>query len=178
MRLSLTKLENIVVIIITIPLMLSPLCLLLLVRLGSYTVNLCTFYFYMIIGKLTSSLQRQEFSLRNMTVTTFTSATQSSSHNLNRKSATSSLSCGITDYFEYRWITCVVQITHSPITLANLSANPTVMVIQQCSKQSFQPHHAGVSETPPSRFFFKKQIYWENAKFQCKKKRLFTHIVT
>ena len=53
MRLPLTKLENIALIIITIPLTLSPLLLLLLFRLGGYTVNLCVFYFYKIIGKLT-----------------------------------------------------------------------------------------------------------------------------
>ena len=63
MRLSLTKLDNIVLIIITTPLiMLSPLCLILLVRLGGYKVNLCVFYFYKLIGKLTASLQLQEFS--------------------------------------------------------------------------------------------------------------------
>ena len=39
--------------------------------------------------------------------------------------------------------------------------NPTVIVIQQWSKQSFQPHHPGVSETPVSNYFFKKN-YWEN----------------
>ena len=54
MSLPLTKLENIVLIIITIPLTLSPLYLLLLVRLGGYTVNLCSFYFYKFIGKLTA----------------------------------------------------------------------------------------------------------------------------
>ncbi len=38
----------------------------------------------------------------------------------------------------------------------------------------------GVSPTPttPHRMFFFLQIYWENAKFQCKKKGLFIHIVT
>ena len=41
---------------------LCPLCLLLLVRLGGSTVNLCAFYFFKLIGKLTSSLQLQEFS--------------------------------------------------------------------------------------------------------------------
>ena len=54
MSLPLTKLENIALIIITIPLTLSPACLLLLVRLGDYRVNLCAFYFYKIIGKLTA----------------------------------------------------------------------------------------------------------------------------
>ncbi len=34
-------------------------------------------------------------------------------------------------------------------------ANPTVMVIQQWSKQSFHPHHpGGVSDTLPDFFFF------------------------
>jgi len=32
-------------------------------------------------------------------------------------------------------------------------ANPTVRGIQQCSKQSFQPHHPGVSEAPSIIFF-------------------------
>ena len=62
MRLPLTKLENIALIIITIPPPVSPLCLLLLVRPGGYKVNLCDFYFYKVIGKLTASLQLQEFS--------------------------------------------------------------------------------------------------------------------
>ena len=62
MKLPLTKLENITLIIITGPLRPSHLCLLLLVRLTGYTVNLYTFYFYRIIGKLTASLQLQEFS--------------------------------------------------------------------------------------------------------------------
>jgi hypothetical protein len=44
------------------------LCLLLLVRLGDYIVNLCVFYFYKLIGKLTAFVQlQQEFSLRNPT---------------------------------------------------------------------------------------------------------------
>ena len=37
-----------------------------------------------------------------------------------------------------------------------LKANPTVRGIQQCSKQSFQTHHPGVSETPSPRLFFYK----------------------
>jgi hypothetical protein len=56
--------------------------------------------------------------------------------------------------------------------------NPTVMVIQEWSKQSFHPYHPGVSPDTPTWIFFFLQIYWENAKFQCKKKGLFTHIVT
>jgi hypothetical protein len=42
----------------------SPLWLLLLVRLGVYIVNLCTSYFYNIIGKLTVFLQFQGFTHR------------------------------------------------------------------------------------------------------------------
>jgi hypothetical protein len=56
------------------------LCLLLLVRLGGYIVNLCAFYFYKLVGKLTAFLQLQEFSLRNMTVTSSTTAARRSPH--------------------------------------------------------------------------------------------------
>jgi hypothetical protein len=50
------------------------LCLLLLVCLGGYIVNLSDFYSFRLIGKLTVSLQLQEFSLRNMIVASSTSA--------------------------------------------------------------------------------------------------------
>ena len=67
-------------------------------------------------------------------------------------------------------------------TTMSVWANPTVMVIQQWSKQRFHPHHTGGVSPPWTHplgfFFFFLQIYWENAKFQCKKKGLFTHIVT
>ncbi len=79
-RLSLTKLKNIFLIIITIPLTLSPLYLLLFVRLGGYTLNLCSFYFYKLIGKLTSFLELQGFICRNMTLTSSTSVSQPSPH--------------------------------------------------------------------------------------------------
>ena len=71
--------------------MLSPLCLILLVRLGGYTVNLWAFYFYKLTGKLTATLQLQEFILRNMTVISSTTNVWPSPHSLNRKSATSSV---------------------------------------------------------------------------------------
>jgi hypothetical protein len=54
MRLLLTKYEHTVQTIIIVPLTLSPLCLLFLVRLGGYIVNLCDFYFYKLSGKLTA----------------------------------------------------------------------------------------------------------------------------
>jgi hypothetical protein len=63
---------------ITILRMLSPLYLLLIVRLGDYKVNLCNFYFYKLIGKLTAFLQLQEFSFRIQTVDFSTTATQRS----------------------------------------------------------------------------------------------------
>ena len=66
MRLPLTRLENITLTIRISPLTISPLCL--LVRLGDYIVNLCVFYFYKLITKLTVSFQLQEFSLSNITV--------------------------------------------------------------------------------------------------------------
>jgi hypothetical protein len=50
------------------------LCLLLLVRVGGYIVNLLDFYSYRLIGKLTAFLQLQEFSQRNLPVGSSTSA--------------------------------------------------------------------------------------------------------
>ena len=79
MRLLLTKVENIALtIIITIRLIIYPLCLLSLVRLGGYIVKLCDFYFYKLIGKLTAFLQLQEFSLRNLPVPSSTTAARRS----------------------------------------------------------------------------------------------------
>ncbi len=69
------KLENITLTVITILLTLYPSCLILLVRLGDYIMNLCEFYSYKLIGKLTIFLQLQVFSLRNMTVVSSTSVT-------------------------------------------------------------------------------------------------------
>ncbi len=43
--------------------MLSPLCLVFLVRLGGYIENLWIFYFYKIIGKLTAFLKTSEVQL-------------------------------------------------------------------------------------------------------------------
>jgi hypothetical protein len=52
----------------------------------------------------------------------------------------------------------------SLLELFLLPTNPTVMVIQQWSKQCFHPHHpGGVSTTPLGCFSL--QIYWENAKY-------------
>ena len=61
MRLTLIKYGNIILTIMTIPLVQSPLCLILIVRLGVYTVNLYDFYSWRLIGKLNSFLKIQEF---------------------------------------------------------------------------------------------------------------------
>ncbi len=54
------------------------LCLLLLVRVGGYMMNLSDFYAYRLIGKLTAFLQIQEFSLRKHNVSCSTSAARRS----------------------------------------------------------------------------------------------------
>jgi hypothetical protein len=54
------------------------LCLLLLVRQTGYIVNLSDFYSYRLIEKLTDFLQLQEFSQRNPTVASSTSAARRS----------------------------------------------------------------------------------------------------
>ena len=69
MRLLLKKYANIALIIIIVLIMLSPLYQLFLVRLGVYTVNLCTFYFYRLIGKLTDFFHLQEFIYHNQPFT-------------------------------------------------------------------------------------------------------------
>jgi hypothetical protein len=61
------------------------LCLLFLVRLGGYIVNLSDFYSYRFIGKLTAFLQLQEFILRNSPVTSSTSVTCLSLNNSRAK---------------------------------------------------------------------------------------------
>jgi hypothetical protein len=60
MRLLLIKYGNIVLTITIIPLPQSPLSLLFLVRLGDYMVNSLDYYFYRLIGKLTTFLHLQE----------------------------------------------------------------------------------------------------------------------
>jgi hypothetical protein len=69
------------------------------------------------------------------------------SHSQTSRLLTSSLSLGV------------------PVPTQCVRANPTVMVIQQWSKQSFHRHHPGGVSTPPLEFFFFLQIYWENAEF-------------
>ncbi len=86
MRLLLTILENIALTMITILPLLSPLCLLLLVRPGGHIVNLCDLNFYKLIGKLTAFLQLQEFSrLLILPVSSSTDAARRSPPSLSRR---------------------------------------------------------------------------------------------
>jgi hypothetical protein len=73
MRLPMIKYGNIGQTTTITLLTLYHLCLLFLVRLGGYIVNLSDFYSYRVIGKLTVFLQLQEFSLRKPTVDSSTS---------------------------------------------------------------------------------------------------------
>jgi hypothetical protein len=57
------------------------LCLLFLVHQAGYIVNLSDFYSYRLIGKLTSSLQLQEFCQRNQIVDSTTTAARLSLSN-------------------------------------------------------------------------------------------------
>ena len=84
----LTKLDSITLTIIIVPLTVSALCLLLLVRLGVYIVNWCVFYSYRLVGKLTTFLELQEFSFRNLTVDSSTTVVCPSPHNSSLRSAT------------------------------------------------------------------------------------------
>jgi hypothetical protein len=64
---------------------LYPSCLLLLVRLGGYIVNLFDFYSYNLIGKLTVFLNLQEFSFLNLPVSSSTSTARRSQTTLNQR---------------------------------------------------------------------------------------------
>jgi hypothetical protein len=86
MRLLLTRSESIE--LTTAITLLTPYHLLLLVRLGDYTVNLSDYYSYRLIEKLAAFLQLQEFSLRNLTGDTSSSAARRSLPCLNRVWAT------------------------------------------------------------------------------------------
>jgi hypothetical protein len=116
------------------------LCLLLLVRLGGYIVNLSDFYSYRIIEKLTVSLQLQEFSLRNMIVTPLLSRgvlrpSKSKSRQHPRQG------CSFTYQLKYWWDTYHFKNTYSPITLANISSINLVFIFR-CSSSSSNPVYA------------------------------------
>ena len=91
------KYERTVKTIIIVPLTISPLCLPLLVRLGVYIVNLWVFYFYNLIGKLTSFLNLQEFNFRNLPESSSTTTVRRSPHTSNPRLSTFSptLSLGV-----------------------------------------------------------------------------------
>jgi hypothetical protein len=101
-------------------------------------VNLCNLYSYKLIGKLTAFLQLQEFSLHDQTLDSFTSTARRSPHNLNPRLATFSLRL---PHYKYRRLTFSVTITHSPITLANLSSINLVSIFR-CSSLPHNPVYA------------------------------------
>jgi hypothetical protein len=76
-----TKYGNITQITTLTLLTLYHLCLLLVVRLGGYIVNLSDFYSYRLIEKLTVFVKLQEFRFRNLTVTSSTSTSRLSLNN-------------------------------------------------------------------------------------------------
>ncbi len=103
------------------PLTLSPLCLLLLVGLGGYIVNLCAFYFlqahrektdrfFAASGVQLAQPNRGQFHYRRGVL--LTAQVQGQQHPRQGDSTT--------DHIEYSWCTYHVEITHSPITFANL----------------------------------------------------------
>jgi hypothetical protein len=147
MSLPPTKLENFALLTITMTLPLSPLYLLFLVRLGWYIVNLWSFYFTSSSGNWPFFLQLQDFSLRHITVASSTTTVRCSPHNSNLRLGYSLWGCSTADYFEYRRRPCVVQITHSPITLVNLSSINFVSIFR-CSSPPHNPVY--VSRVDPS----------------------------
>ena len=98
------------------PQRLSPLWLLLLVRLGGYTVNLWAFYFYKIIGKLLYIFRSSSSVIHQWPVPLQTRGVLLVAQSQGRQHFRQG--CNTEDHPERRWRTCVVQITHSPITLA------------------------------------------------------------
>jgi hypothetical protein len=141
MRLPLIKYGNIERTITTIPLAQSPLCLILLVRLGGYIVNSLDYYSDRLIGKLTAFLQLQEFSLRNEPVTSSTSAARRSWHPESKSRQYPRQGCSFTYYTQYWWATYHFKNTYSPITLANISSINLISIFR-CSSSPSNPVYA------------------------------------
>ncbi len=128
------------------PPMSSLLCLLLLVRLGGHTVNLCDFYFYMLIGKLTAFSQLQEFSLHNQTVDFSTTVVWCSRTSWNQR-----LTIFLLRMWHYGlfWILTIIDDvpatsrSHSPITLQNISFINLVSIFR-CSSPPCNPVYVDV----------------------------------
>ncbi len=133
------------------------LWLLLLVWVGGYIVNLLDFYSYRLIGKLTAFLQIQEFSLPNkpqcpvpLPPRGFLSTVQEQSWLTLAKTSPVRINLNLDG-------ASIASNSHthpSHSQTSRLLVNPTVMVIQQWSKQSFHPHHPGGVPTPPLGFLF------------------------
>ncbi len=147
MRLTLTKNINTSQTIIFVPLTLSPLCLLFLIRLGVYIVNLCVFYFVRLVEKLTVFLEIQDFRLCNLPMVSSTTDTRCSPHSSNLKSATSLPR--LQHYTLHKNIDGVpiVSKSHSPITLYNLSSINLVCILR-CSSPPNNPVYVRRDKNP------------------------------
>ncbi len=106
-----------------------------------FTVNLFTFYFYKLIGKLTDFLQLQDFSFRNLPVDSSTTTARRSPHFSNPKWVTRPhQGFRFTYQLKYWWVTYSFSITHSPITLAILRGSSINLVsIFRCSSPPYNP---------------------------------------
>ncbi len=137
MGLSLTNYVNTTLTIIIVPLTLSPLWILWVVRLED-TVNLCVFYFCSLIEKLTVFLKLQEFNLCNPTPCTITVARCSPHID------------GVPITFR----------SHSPITLSNLSSLNLVSIFR-CSSPPHNPVYP--RRVDPSTLVFSLQVHYTDS---------------
>ncbi len=113
-------------------------------------MNLFSFYFYRLIGKLTVFLQLQEFILCNMTVDCSTSSMWCSPHNSSLKWETPSPRC-VNLNIDGTPIVTGFTITHSPLTLANFSSI-NIVYIFRCS--SLPRNSVYVRRVDPSDLVF------------------------
>ena len=90
--------------------------------LGTYTTNLCAFYFYNLIGKLTVFHQIQEFFLDNLPVSSSTTVAWCSPHTSDRQWETSS---STSVQFHYRRS---VFSSHLRSTVGNILKDTTLRI--------------------------------------------------
>ena len=136
MGLALTRLENIALprTIIIIPLMVSPLYLLLIVRLGGYIVNLCVFCSYRLIGKLTvfCSLKSSACAIQQWTLSLPPRRASFSSQF--KSKVVSTLAKAVP-------LRIKLNLDGTPITLSNLSSINFVSIFR-CSSSPRNPVYA------------------------------------
>jgi hypothetical protein len=142
MKLLLTKLENIALTIITILLILYPSYLLFLVRLGDYIVNLCDFYSYKLIWKVTAFFAASGVHLAE---------TNSGLFHFRRVA------------FSSHWRGAYhFKNTYSPITLTNISSI-NLVIIFRCFSSPTNPVH--VRRVDSSALVFSLSSYRHSYRF-------------